>query len=391
MIVAVVSDDRVCVTPDGRAHTIAGYDWHRVAELFGPDLRELRLYSRVFYAERPPESWGPLGTGDKVRIVPLPWFHKYQALVRIPGAARQLRRELRGADVVWLIVPNVYSTIAYFAARTRRRPIVAWCVGDAEETATMVYDEWPLRISHRAYGRVTRRIVRRADVPVVTSRALARKYGVEGRALVAYRSFRDPGYLAEEPAGGREDADVVLYLGRLSPEKGVATLVAAFERVLERVPEARLVVAGDGPERPALADEVERRGMTASVEFAGWIAHGTPMSELLHGATVLCLPSYSEGMPAVLLEGLWASLPAVVTSAGDMAAAAGDAAIVVPPRDEAALADALVRVLTDPVLRRRLAGAAGTAAEASSFEKQTGAVVAATRDLVARRRGKRGG
>jgi glycosyltransferase involved in cell wall biosynthesis len=373
--ICLVSDDRLHRGPDGVHYSNTGYDWRAFANLFGPELEQVKVLARVTAVDAPPPGWAPHLVDDRTRIAGLPWFDKYRALVKLPAAMWRLRRELRDADVVWLVVPNVYPTLAYVVARALRKPVLAWCVGDVSETALMVYDELPMRLAHRLYARITRAIVRRADAGIVASETLGRKYAGRRPLTVAYRALRDPSYLAmERPVRAPR---TILYLGRLSPEKGTTTLLTAFEKVVEKLPDARLVLAGEGPQRPELESHARRAGMADAIEMPGWIEHGEQLKTLLARADVLCLPSYSEGMPAALIEAMSAGLPVVGSEVGDIPAviSAQRAGLTVPPRDEDALAAALLDVLSDGTEYARMSEAAVATARARSFEQETGRVV----------------
>jgi glycosyltransferase involved in cell wall biosynthesis len=373
MKICLVSDDRLVRTPDGTYHSNTGYDWTLFADLFGPELETVEVLARVTAAPEAPEGWAAHRVDDRTKIVGLPWFDKYRAFLKLPAAMVTLRRELKGADVVWLVVPNVYPTLAYLVARSLRKPVVAWCVGDVSETALMVYDELPMRLAYRLYARITRAIVRRAQAGFVASETLGKRYEGRRPLTVAYRSLRDPGYL--ETRRDERDPRTILYLGRLSPEKGAGTLLEAFERVLEKMPDARLVFAGEGPQRAEL--EARSRALPEAVEFTGWVAHGPELKSVMARADVACLPSYSEGMPAALLEAMSAGLPVVGSAVGDIPAvvSARGAGRIVTPRDVDELARALVDVMSDGAAYREMSRAAVVTARERSFEQETGRVV----------------
>src|SRR5262249_47919474 len=143
-----------------------------------------------------------------------------------------------------------------------------------------------------------------------------------------------------------------LYVGRLSSEKGVRTLVKAMATVRQAVPDVHLIIAGDGLQRADLEELVHQKDLQGVVEFIGWVEHGEPLLPLYRQVDIFCMPSYSEGLPGALLEALAASLPAIVTTAGGMAEIInnGQAGFVVPSHNSQALADALIQLLTQPVL-----------------------------------------
>jgi glycosyltransferase involved in cell wall biosynthesis len=154
---------------------------------------------------------------------------------------------------------------------------------------------------------------------------------------------------------GLPPVPVVVYAGRLSPEKGVDVLVDAWAEARRRGVVATLCVVGDGPERGALERRARDRGVLGAVRFAGAIADVAPW---LRAAEALVLPSRTEGLSVALLEAMSCGLPVVATDVGGTRAAAGGAAVLVPPADPRALAEALAAVLADPARAALLGEAA---------------------------------
>lgn len=157
------------------------------------------------------------------------------------------------------------------------------------------------------------------------------------------------------------DAPVVLALGRLHPNKGFDVLIDA----LAAVPDAILWLAGEGPEREALATRSSAAGVAGRVRFLGW---REDVAALLAAATVFVCPSRHEPLGNVVLEA-WAHGAPVVAAASEGPAALisdGEDGLLVPVDDAPALAAALDRALGDASLRARLA-AAGRARHALAF------------------------
>ena len=156
------------------------------------------------------------------------------------------------------------------------------------------------------------------------------------------------------------DELVVLSVGRLSSEKGQADLLEAFAQVRRTHAQQslRLVLAGDGPDKENLMQLAAPQG--DRVVFAGHLRDPWP---LFHAADIFALPSHSEGSPLVILEAMAAALPIVSTAVGGVPETLQDrkTALLVPPRQPAALAAALNEMVADQKLREKL-GAAGRAA-----------------------------
>ena len=147
----------------------------------------------------------------------------------------------------------------------------------------------------------------------------------------------------------------MLYAGRLRTRKAVAVLVEAFATVHRRAPPARLRLAGDGEQRPALEAQVRRLGLAGVVVFEGAVPHHR-MPELYAAADVFCLPSLYEGFPLAILEAMAAGLPVVATRVAGNPEAVDDGVHgrLVEAEDAAALAAALLDLIEDPEGRQRM-------------------------------------
>ncbi|HET6383141.1 MAG TPA: glycosyltransferase [Armatimonadota bacterium] len=158
------------------------------------------------------------------------------------------------------------------------------------------------------------------------------------------------------------DSPIILYAGRLSPEKGVALLPNILGRVRERVPNALLVTIGEGVMQSEMEDALRKAHLEEAVRLMGYRADPLPF---LAAADLLLLPSYREGLPRILLESMAAGLPAVASEAGGIPEAIEQdrTGKTAPIGDVEALADACVELLRDEELRLRMGAAACDRAE----------------------------
>jgi glycosyltransferase involved in cell wall biosynthesis len=146
------------------------------------------------------------------------------------------------------------------------------------------------------------------------------------------------------------DTANVLFVGRLEPVKGVRVLVTAFARIADRHPKARLILVGEGTQRPELERLAAAAGPAGRVRFAGWLA-GADLTAAYNDAALVVIPSiWPENFPTVALEALGTGRAIVASRVGGIPelVADGHNGLLVPPRDEIALACALDRLLTDP-------------------------------------------
>ena len=137
-----------------------------------------------------------------------------------------------------------------------------------------------------------------------------------------------------------------------------ATALRAFALVRRQCPEARMTVAGSGPQEAELRQLCQQLGLAAAVRFSGRLDRDE-MATLLRGCSVALNPSLVDNMPNSVLEALASGVPVVSTRVGGVPHIVQDGvtALLVPPRDPPAMAAALLRVLTDAPLATRLAQA----------------------------------
>lgn len=169
---------------------------------------------------------------------------------------------------------------------------------------------------------------------------------------LAGRLWVVPNGVLPAPPALREDRQevTILCVANLSAYKGHATLIQALSRMPDG--EWTTLLAGDGPERAAIAAMIEAHGLERRVQLLGRRAD---VGDLLARADIFVLPSYTEGLPNAVLEAMVRGIPVVASDVGGVRGVLGSGAgIVVPPRDKVALAQALQSLIDDRCLRYRM-------------------------------------
>jgi glycosyltransferase involved in cell wall biosynthesis len=165
-----------------------------------------------------------------------------------------------------------------------------------------------------------------------------------------------------EPLELAPDAVALGYIGAWEPRKGLLTLAEAWHRAAPRIPQAHLLLAGAG------SQEAELRAALDGAPRVHWLGYRKLVPRLMRALDVLVLPSYTEGAPNVVLEAMAAGRAVVATAVSGTPELMrhGVEGRLVPARDPAALADALVALASDPAQRESM-GRAGAQRARTSF------------------------
>jgi glycosyltransferase involved in cell wall biosynthesis len=266
----------------------------------------------------------------------------------------------RDADLVHVHLGEDLAILplAALAARARRLPIVLTI--HCSLAHTLEVTDVRGAVLHWLGGRIERHGQRRAATTIVYTRRAAERIAPDARRVlvmnrgVRREPFAHPG---ADPFPQLRGRPRVVFLGRITLQKGVDTLVEAAAQL--RAPGVQVVLVGDGPARERIERRIRQLRIGDRVHIAGFIAHER-VPAVLAAADVLVLPSVYEELGTVLVEALHAGLPVVAARVGGIPAVVEDGVtgLLVAPRDPGALAAAIDRVLGDRELAFRLGAAA---------------------------------
>ena len=146
----------------------------------------------------------------------------------------------------------------------------------------------------------------------------------------------------------------VLYVGRVDPEKSISNVVTAFAGVVEAVPDAELVIVGDGTDRRHLLDLVQALGIEKQVKFPGRIMP-PDITEIYRSGTIFVTASETETQGIVLIEAAATGLPLVAVDAGAVRELCQNKknGILCQPKDIAGMTKAIVKILQNPELQAK--------------------------------------
>jgi glycosyltransferase involved in cell wall biosynthesis len=272
----------------------------------------------------------------------------------LPALLKEFDR--RRADVIHLHGYGA-STFGRLAAAMRHLPVVL------HEHANLTDTPWFQKVADRLLAPYT-------DIALAVSQSTAEfvtrarlvppertKVVYLGVPLEDFSRVRSPAEVAEARSALGLPADIfsIGTVTRLMPSKGNEYLVEAARTVLDRLPSARITIVGEGELQPSLEARAAELRLGDRLVFAGF---RRDVAQVLAALDLVVFPSLWEGTPLTVLEALAMGKPIVSTDADGLRDVLrnGQDAVIVPRRDAAALADAIVALAGNPAERTRLAG-----------------------------------
>lgn len=351
--------------------SLRGGGVERFVETLLPGLDRSRVLPTLGLVHRIDEADYAAGVPQDVPVID---FHKSSAL-DLPFLVRRIASyfDAERPDVVMGVM--TYQNLLILAARrlSRHRPrVIVTEHTNPDMLARSLHRRWQLLLARRLY--------REAYAVVCVSdgqrEGVLRHFQLRPERVVriyngSNREIAKP-IAAHELPGWPAVGPVIVFAGHLSQVKGVAHLVEAMPIVRRRVP-ARLLLLGDGDQRQQLQNRVAELGLGEAIQFVGHVADP---SQYLAAADVVAVPSLSDALSMTLVEAARAGA-AIVASDCDYGPREvinnNESGLLVPPADTPALAEAIERVLTDPVLATRLREGARRAGERFSPEQMVAA------------------
>ena len=223
----------------------------------------------------------------------------------------------------------------------------------------------------------------------LTRRVLREGCGVETPITVVPTAIPASPYVLARPAETRQefglppDARILLYVGRLAPEKNLDLLLRAFALVTGKTNDTYLVLAGSGSSRRALENRAQALGIHRRTRFAGFLSR-TKLDPLYQASELFLFPSKTETQGLAVGEALAAGLPCVVVNAGGAPEAIREGVDGFLVEDHAeAMAGRTLELLADPIQYRRMAEEARRGAAARVPEAVGGRIISLYEELIA--------
>ena len=280
-----------------------------------------------------------------------------------PGDILRVRRRLKSEPFDVLFI----HTTTEWANYSRDIPVLWLCRRLVKAVVLQFHGSCPglvLGAGNSAFKRASRMLFDLSDAVFVLSseeRHAWKQFYPDGNFPVICNPFRPlpETTLHREnlPWNLPDGVPVLLFVGRLIIEKGIYDLLNALAQLADRVP-FHLLVLGEGPEEENFKQRVKTLALESHVTLGGYLT-GDSLSCAYRAANLFILPSWSEGFPTVLPEAMHAGLPIVTTRIRGALDHLKDGvhACFVPPQNPAALAKAIMKVLGDAELGKRMSEA----------------------------------
>jgi glycosyltransferase involved in cell wall biosynthesis len=289
---------------------------------------------------------------------------KWKDWVFAAEVSRFIWSQRRSYDVVYFLMQGLHLAAGLPLAHALKKPIVVKIAGSSVIPIMRKSRAGRLELDWMQRWRVPVMVLNTGMVEEALADGFARDQIVWMPNPVDPDDFRParPGESEawRESHGIPASAPVVIYVGRLSREKGLPSLVGGFARAARKAPEALLLLVGDGASRPELEALANRLGMNAGqIRFIGRV----PAEEIpfwLRASDIYSLTSPSEGFPCALLEAMSAGVSSVVSAipANLQLVEEGVHGLTVPYDDEEQIGEAFLKLFSDAGLRKSMGGAA---------------------------------
>lgn len=279
-----------------------------------------------------------------INLTRLIGLHGALSLEALPLANR-LIKEFRPTVVNVHTIFFITSFTTSLAARMLNTPCITTMHIGALDALPLSY-----RAISRLYELTAGRIVLRNSRAVIAVSAEVARHAQhltrDRRPVKVIPNGVDSEHFAFRPPENAPRVPTISFVGRLMYNKGAHYLIDAMPMVLTEIPEARVMIIGDGPMRARLQVQTDRLGVRKSVEFLG-MRHD--INVLLRESTVFARPSLTEGMPLAVLEAMSTGLPVVATRVAGVPEIVqhGHNGLLVEPGDVGGLAKSLVWLLRD--------------------------------------------
>jgi len=316
-------------------------------------------------------------TSNNISFSPLPNFSgRIGFIISLPRIVKQINTNIKLADLSLIIIPSYVGVVASIICQLKKVPIFQWVISD-----------WGKSVVARRHSRMTKWIAAKFIKPLLdwlicqlTKDVLTFYNGsIPFNHQSPYHYTRISSSIQDENLYVQNnDSSLVppislLFVGRLSLEKGLSCLLEAFTSLLAEGTDAVLHIAGSGELEKSIKLQIADLSIGHKVIYHGFIPHDNKLRELYRKCDLLIVPSLQDQSPKVILEGMAYGIPVIATNVGAIPQIIqnGVNGLLIPPAQPEAINTMINRVFSDNELRHRLIQKGFEYASAHTVEKET--------------------
>jgi glycosyltransferase involved in cell wall biosynthesis len=189
------------------------------------------------------------------------------------------------------------------------------------------------------------------------------------KTLIAHEHFLDfSNFYIQKPFSNR--SNLIGYIGRLSAEKGIQNFVEALPIIIDRYQDLKIIIGGDGPLKNDVKNSLEKQNISDHVTIYSWIAHDS-LPNYFNKLRLIVLPSYTEGLPNIMLEAMACGTPVLATAVGAIPDVIrdGETGFIMENNSPGCIANNIIRALNHPHLEKISENARKLVEHEFTFEK----------------------
>ncbi len=286
---------------------------------------------------------------EGIKVIRIPTLFNFGNAPISPSVFFQVLKE--DYDILHLHSPNSFSNpLAFLANLLKRKPVVITYHSD------IIPHSLIMKVFKPIYEKTFKKMIfKKAKTIMPTSPQYVKISDTlkeyEEKIVVIPNGID----LRKFKPGKQREKTTILFVGRLIYYKGLYVLLEAMKRVIREIPEAQLIIAGEGELKEELKKKTSKLELRKHVHFIGRVRE-EEKKKLMSKCTVFVLPSVhkSEAFGVVLLEAMASGAPVITTDVSGTVFAAGKAGIIVPKKNSEALAKAIIKVLKNKKLREEM-------------------------------------
>ncbi len=308
---------------------------------------------------------------SNIKFIELPLYRNtnvgvFSKFVQMYKVCKKILADIKNWDLIYLFLPGYPSAIAFLVNKLFHKPYFVYLASDwVEESSVPLPWGWTkkIKIFYPLYYTFTewveRKIVTGSILALTAGRLVYKKYenyGLPVYETVPRLNWSDLSlYLRDDTC--QETPIRLLFVGYLLPSKGLNYLIKAASILAKRGSlDFMLVIVGAGPERKELEDLILSLNLSEKVRFLGHVPNGPDLFNIYRKSDIFILPTLGEGFPRVLYEAMSQSIPIITTNVSGIPYKMRheENALLIPPMNPEAIADAVERIIKDSKLRKRL-------------------------------------